>query len=133
MKVISVPSEPGLTHAGENTQLTGKLKRYDVEFQLQGDGLSLIPGADGTRQKSLQVALMVYGQDFKPLNWEIREIHLSISPKQWIAQQRDGITFHLLIDAPDGDVYLRSGVYDSSSSKVGTLEIPLSAITAAQK
>jgi len=128
-----LPNQPSTTNAGQNTQLTGKLARYDVEFQLQSSGLFLIPDADGTRHKSLQVALMVYGQDFKPLNWEIREIHLSMAPEQWATQQRDGIVFHLLIDAPAGDVYLRTGVYDSSSSKVGTLEIPLSALTIAQR
>jgi len=133
LKVVPLPNQPSTTHAGQNTQLTGKLARYDVEFQLQSSGLFLIPDADGTRHKSLQVALMVYGQDFKPLNWEIREIHLSMAPEQWATQQRDGIVFHLLIDAPAGDVYLRTGVYDSSSSKVGTLEIPLSALTIAQR
>lgn len=133
LKVVPLPSLPGAAHAGENIQLSGKLTRYDVEFQLQGSGLSFLPDANGARHKSLQVALMVYGQDFKPLNWEIREIRLSLKPEQWSAQQRDGIIFHLLIDAPDGDVYLRTGVYDSSSSKVGTLEIPLAALTIAQK
>jgi VWFA-related protein len=128
LKVVHVPSQPGASLAGQNTQLTGKLTRYDVEFQLQGEGLSLIPDADGTRHKSLQVALMVYGQDFKPLNWEIRELHLSIMP-----EQRDGIIFHLQIDAPAGDVYLRTGVYDTASSKVGTLEIPLATVAVAQR
>ena len=45
---------------------------------------------------------MVYGENFKPLNWEIREIDLSIKPEQWDAQQKDGIAFHMEIDAPLG-------------------------------
>ena len=93
----------------------------------------MLPAANGIRHKTLQVALMVYGQEFKPLNWEIRDIHLSILPEQWATQQRNGIIFHLLIDAPGGDVYLRTGVYDSLSSKVGTLEVPLATLTIAQK
>jgi hypothetical protein len=124
---------PGAVPVGENAQLTGKLTRYDVEFQLQATGLRLPPDADGTRRKSLQVALVVYGKDFKPRNWEIREIHLSIKPEEWAAKQSVGIPFHPEISAPSGDVYLRTGVYDSSSSKVGTLEILLSAVTIVQK
>ena len=37
LKVVPVPSQPG-THAGQNTELTGKLARYEVEFRLQSDG-----------------------------------------------------------------------------------------------
>jgi VWFA-related protein len=132
LKVVPVPSQPG-THAGQSTELTGKLARYDVEFRLQNDGFSMTPDAEGTRRKSLQVALMVYGEDFKPLNWEIREIHLSTKPEQWAAQLKDGIAFHMEIDAPLGDVYLRTGVYDRDASKVGTLEIPLNAVVRVQE
>ncbi|MGC1421138.1 MAG: VWA domain-containing protein [Terracidiphilus sp.] len=134
LKVVPSTVQPGsgAGRAGQNAQLTGKLMRYDVGFDLQASALSLLPDADGMRRKSLQVALVVYGQDFKPLNWETRNISLLINPAQWAVDQRADIRFHIEIDAPSGDVYLRTGVYDSSSSKVGTLEIPLSAVTLAQ-
>ena len=134
LKVVPSTVQPGsgAGRAGQNAQLTGKLMRYDVGFDLQASVLSLLPDADGMRRKSLQVALVVYGQDFKPLNWETRNISLLINPAQWAVDQRADIRFHIEIDAPSGDVYLRTGVYDSSSSKVGTLEIPLSAVTLAQ-
>ena len=134
LKVVPSTVQPGsgAGRAGQNAQLTGKLMRYDVGFDLQASALSLLPDADGMRRKSLQVALVVYGQDFRPLNWETRNISLLINPAQWAVDQRADIRFHIEIDAPSGDVYLRTGVYDSSSSKVGTLEIPLSAVTLAQ-
>jgi hypothetical protein len=75
----------------------------------------------------------VYGPDFKPLNWEIRDIHLHITQEQWTRQQKAGIPVHLQIDAPAGDVSLRTGIYDPATSKVGTLEIPLSILTPGQK
>jgi VWFA-related protein len=134
LKVVPIAVQPelGAPHAGQNTQLAGKLTRYDVEFQLQASGLSLLSNADGARRKSLQVALVVYSQDFKPLNWEIREMHLLIKPEQ-LAAQSAAIPLHIEIDAPAGDFYLRTGVYDSSSSKVGTLEVPLNAVVPAQR
>ncbi len=133
LKVVPVDMlGPGAPLAGQNAQLTGKLSRYNVEFQLEAGALPLLSDAGGAPRKSLQVALVVYGQDFKPLNWEIRNISLVIKPQQSVTDQRDGIRFHLEIDAPTGDIYLRTGVYDSSSSKVGTLEIPLSAVTLAK-
>jgi VWFA-related protein len=135
-RVTVVPSrvqpQPGASRAGQNAQLTGRLTRYDVGFQLPADAFSLAPDANGTRHVSLQMALMIYGDNFKPLNWEIRTVHLQLNPEQWKAAQTAGISFHTEIDAPPGEVYLRTGVYDSVSSKVGTLEIPLSVVSAEQ-
>jgi hypothetical protein len=90
--------------------------------------LSLLPDADGVRRRTLEVALMVYSQDGKPLNWVVGNIPVRIKPEQWATEQKDGIPLHFEIDAPSGDVYLRTGIYDGSTNKVGTLEIPLSAV-----
>jgi hypothetical protein len=135
LKVVPSATQPeaGTPRAGGNAQLSGKLTRYNISFQLQASGLSLLPDADGARRKPLEVALMIYSQDGKPLNWEIRNIRLLIKPEQWAREQSAGIRFHIEIDAPTGDVYLRTGVFDSSSIKVGTLEIPLNAVTLARK
>jgi VWFA-related protein len=124
---------PGAPRAGENTQLGGNVARYHIGFQLRASTLSLLPDADGARRKSLEVTLVVYSQDGKPLNWESRHVVLLIRPEQWVKAVRDGVSFHLDLDAPSGDVYLRTGVYDSTSSKVGTLEIPLSAVAEVKK
>ena len=117
-----VPAQPG-----------GKLTRYHVGFQLQAGALSLAPDADGARRKTLEVMLAVYSHDARPLNLENRNIVLLIKPDQWARAGTEGVSFHLDIDAPPGGAYLRLGVYDDSSGKVGTLEIPLSAVTEAEK
>jgi hypothetical protein len=85
------------------------------------------------RRGTIEVALVAYSQDGHPLDWEVRTIGLAIRPEQYAAAQTSGIPFHLDIDSPPGDVYLRTGIYDSSSSRAGTLEIPLSAVTVAQR
>jgi VWFA-related protein len=124
---------PGSPRAGENAQISGKLTRYRIGFQLQASGLSMLPDSDGARRKSLELALVVYSQDAKPVNWLSRNIDLLIRPEQWAKASIEGVSFHFEIDAPPGDVYLHTGVYDSSSSKVGTLEIPLSAVKLVEK
>jgi hypothetical protein len=58
---------------------------------------------------------------------------LAIRPEQSAIAEKAGIPFHFDIDSPSGDVYLRTGVYDLSSSRAGTLEVPLSSIVVAQK
>jgi hypothetical protein len=97
------------------------------------DGVSLTQGPDGVRHGSIEVALVAYSQEGKPLNWEARSIGLSIRPEQYAIAQASGIPFHFDIDAPPGDVYLRTGVYDLSSSRAGTLEIPMSSVAMAAK
>jgi hypothetical protein len=104
-----------------------------VAFALSTDGLNLIPGPDGISRGSIEVALIAYSQIGKPLNWQVRNISLAIRPEQMQFAKTSGIPFHFDFDAPPGDVYLRTGVYDASSSRAGTLEVPLSSITVASK
>jgi hypothetical protein len=124
---------PDAPHAGDNAEMFGRYTRYTVNFSLATDGLSLVPGSDGVRRGTIEVALVAYSQDGHPLDWEVRSIGLAIRPEQLAVARASGIPFHLDIDAPPGDVYLRTGIYDRSSSRVGTLEIPLSAVTVAQR
>lgn len=135
LKVVPAATQPGAgtPRAGENVQLSGKLTRYSIGFRLLPSCFSsLLPEADGARRKRLEVLLVAYSQDGKPLNWESQTISLLIKPRQWSKALTEGVSFHFEIDAPPGDVHLRTGVYDSSLSKVGTLEIPLSRIPSAQ-
>jgi len=130
MKVAPSSQQPsaGTAPAGDNAAVKAPLTRYTVNFSLATDGLALNPAPDGVRRGTIEVALVAYSQDGKPLNWEARSINLAVRPEQVAFAQTSGIPFHFDIDAPPGDVYLRTGIYDASTSKAGTLEIPLSAV-----
>jgi VWFA-related protein len=135
MKVAPANPQPGpdAPHVGDNAELFGPYTRYTVNFSLSTEGLTLVQGPDGIRRGTIEVALVAYSQQGKPLEWEVRSIGLAIRPEQNAIAESSGIPFHFDIDAPPGDVYLRTGIYDSSSSRAGTLEVPLSAITVAQR
>jgi VWFA-related protein len=135
MKVAPATPQPGpnAPHAGDNGEMFGPYTRFTVNFSLATDGLTLVPGADGVRRGTIEVALVAYSQQGKPLDWEVRSIGLAVRPEQYEAAKSAGIPFHFDIDAPPGDVYLRTGIYDSSSSRAGTLEIPLSTVVVAQR
>lgn len=135
LKVVPAALQPASAtmHAGQNAAIPGKLTRYNVDIEIQPGSISLAPDADGARRRDLQVALVIYNQQFKPLNWDIRTVHLQITREQWAQQQNSGIPIHLQIDAPAGEVSLRTGIYDPASSKAGTLEIPLSILSVGQK
>lgn len=124
---------PDAARAGDNTALKTPTERYTVNFWLSTDGLTLTTGPDGVRRGTIEVALVAYSQDGKPLNWQARTIGLAIRPDQEATAQANGIPFHFDIDAPQGDVYLRTGVCDAPSSKAGTLEIPLRTVMMAER
>ncbi len=127
------PPTDAAAHAGDNPDLKPPFVRYTIGFTLATDRLTLVPDANGVRRGNIEVALVAYSQEGKPLNWEARTIGLAIRPEQNDMAQKSGIPFHFDIDAPPGDVYLRTGIYDLSSSRAGTLEIPMTSVTVAAK
>lgn len=133
LKIAPTDTQPaaGTPRAGGNKQLSDELTGYDVTFNLLPSGLSLLRAdANGERREALEVMVLVYDQSGKPLNWESHTIRLLIKPEQWARARGQGVSFRLQINAPAGDVYLRTGVYDAAQGKVGTLEVPLGAVTA---
>jgi VWFA-related protein len=127
------PPAGAAAHAGDNADLKPPLTRYTVGFTLSTDRLTLVPDANGVRRGNIEVALVAYSQEGKPLNWEARSIGLAVRPDQYAIAQSSGIPFHFDIDAPPGDVYLRTGICDLSSSRAGTLEIPMTSVTVAAR
>jgi hypothetical protein len=121
---------PGAAMAGSNQNLKGPVTRYAVKFTVPADNLTLEAAPDGVRHGSLEVTLLGYDRDGKPLNWMVRMLQLTVRPERYAVIQASGLSFSLEIDMPSSDVYLRSGVYDQGSSKAGTLEIPLAAVVA---
>jgi len=121
------------SHAGDNTALKAPFTRLTVAFSLATEGVTLVQGPDGVRRGAIEVALVAYSQAGKPLNWEARTIGLAIKPEQNAIAEKSGILFHFDLDTPGGDVYLRTGIYDLSSQRAGTLEIPLSSVAVAQR
>lgn len=131
--IVPQESQPAsrAPRAGDNRDLKPPFTRYSVDVNLSIDNISLAVGEDGIRQGKIEVALIAFGSDRKPLNWVVHLVALVVRPEQYATAQKSGIPFHLEIDAPPGDVSLRTGVYDTSSGKAGTLEIPLSAVAKA--
>jgi VWFA-related protein len=132
MRVLAASPQPaaGAQRAGDNENMKGSATRYSVSFNVTANHLTLEPAPDGVRHGNLEVTLLGYDRDGKPLNWMVRMLELTLPPDRYAVAQAKGVSFNLEIDAPSSTVYLRSGVYDQGSSKAGTLEIPLAAVVA---
>jgi VWFA-related protein len=131
------PDQPrvGERPMGDSPSLKAPLHRYTVRFSLSPQELNLVVGADGVRRAPVEVALVAYSQRGDSLNWLLRSVDLAVRPGQMAFAQSNGIPFHFDFDMPEGDVYLRAGVYDPSTQRAGTLEIPVASlrITAAEE
>jgi len=132
MRVLPANPEPapGAQRAGDNENLKGPVTRYSAAFAVSVDHLTLEPAPDGVRHGNLEVTLLGYDRDGKPLNWMVRMLELTLPPDRYAVAQARGVSFSLEIDVPAAAVYLRSGVYDQGSSRAGTLEIPVAAVVA---
>ncbi len=124
---------PGAPPNGDNPALKPPLQHYTVRFFLSPQNLNLIESADGTRREPIEVALIAYSQRGDSLNWLVRSVNLAIRADQWAFAESNGIPFHFDFDMPPGDVYLRAGVYDPSTERAGTLEVPVAALRATVK
>jgi VWFA-related protein len=117
---------PDASRAGINTELKGPMVRYGLDFAVSVHDLWLQTSPDGVRRGNIEVTFVAYDRTGKPLNLVSDSRKIALQPQVYAALQQKGLQLHGEIDVPEGDVYLRTGIYDLNSSKVGTLGIPLS-------
>jgi VWFA-related protein len=116
--------------AGGNSSLKHPVTRYGVDFGVAAQDLKLDAAADGSRHGTLEVALVAYDPEGMPANWVVRRFPLSIKPEVYAEMLKSGMHAHLEIDIPEGDFFLRTGLHDAGSGKIGTLGISLAQVNA---
>ena len=131
VRVLPMTPQPpaNAKRAGKNPQLTGPTTRYSVDFMIRLKDVKLEETPEGTQSGTIQVGLLAYDRNGKPVNWAGATQGMNLSPDVYAAIQKSGVPAHAEIDLPNTDVYLETGVYDWGSGKAGTLEVPLHVVT----
>lgn len=128
-KILVQPTKPqptaGAPRAGSNEDLKGPITRYGVDFAVSVDDLRIEPGTDGSRHGNIEIMLAAYDQEGEPLNLVVSRSEIRIPAKDYAAVERGGLQIHKEIDIPQGDAFLRTGIYDLRSGSAGTLGVPL--------
>ncbi len=137
-KIKVQPSDPqpssDAPRIGSNTDLKGPVTRYGVDFAIAPQDLRLDPTPDGGRQGNIEIVLLAYNREGKPLNFVVTKGNVSLDAKLYASVQQVGLQIHKEIDVPKEYVFLRTGIYDLKSSTAGTLGVPLiEAATSAAK
>jgi hypothetical protein len=108
-------------------KLAGKpLVRYDVLYLVPARQITFITGPGGTRKCSLAFDLAAYdvfGKLITGLSQTISSPAMTAEQYQRFLQRPFQPSQQ--IDLPPGEIFLRVGVLDGGTDKVGTLEIPL--------
>jgi len=133
-KVLVKPSDPqpapDAPRIGNNTDMKGPITRYSVDFAIMVSDLRLDAVSDEIRHGNIEIALLAYNREGKPLNFVVTQGNVSLAAKDYDAFRKSGLQIHKEIDVPAGYAFLRTGVYDYKSGEAGTLGTPLNSASA---
>ena len=103
----------------------------DIAVSLYQLNLELLP--DGNRRAQLEVRVIAYDNAGKPLAMAGEQGAVNLAPKAFEEAQKTGIHLHEEIDVPaNSSIHLRTGVYDLSSGRAGTLGLKIRTENAAE-
>jgi VWFA-related protein len=99
--------------------------RYFVDYSIDPHQLVLKDLPDGKRQAELEVTQAVYGTGGKRLNSTDAGLEVTLTAAQMARDMQNGMRVRQEIDVPAGPVWLRLGVRDATSGRMGTMEVGL--------
>jgi hypothetical protein len=124
---VAKPTDPPVMGTLD-AKLTGKpLVRYAFSYKFPARELTFAEQPDGTHKGSVEfdvVAYDVYGKRITSLSQTI-PLPLTAAQYQQMVKSQTPFQFFQQIDLPPGEMFIRVGVLDGVSDKVGTMEIPL--------
>lgn len=98
---------------------------YDLVVALPQSQIAFADAADGKRTANLEFAFDAYDLSGKLLGRNSQSFTVSLTPEQYRQFIRKPVLFHQQLALFSGSLFLRVGVLDNVSNKVGTLEIPV--------
>lgn len=114
--------------AADQAQVKGRHDSYTVDFAIDLKDLNLKLDPEGNHDGTLNVSLIVYDKFGTVANRRDHIVQLKVKPDIYKIFQQTGVQLHTEIDVPKGQFWLRTGVFDESTRKVGTMELPLSSV-----
>jgi len=108
-----------------NPTLKGKpLVRYDFQYTLPAGQITFTDAPDGTHKASVEFDIVAYGEDGTKLNVLRQPANLTLKPDDLPKFLQRPFQVPLQLDLPPGKIFVRVGILDGESGKIGTLEIP---------
>lgn len=121
--------QPSSSKDKDQPSSTKSEERYTVAFAIDLKDLQLKLDPDGNHKDKLNISLIAYDRYGNIGSRNDQVITLNIKPDVYAFFQNYGVQFNADIAVPKGQFWLRTGIYDQATQRVGTMEIPLSAVT----
>jgi VWFA-related protein len=103
----------------------GTQPKYLLDLAIMPGDMHLETGPDGKRRGNIEFIGVVYDADGKALKSLRKKSQIVLEPRMYDEVMRIGLQMHREIDEPDGAAYLRVGVMDLETGKMGSLTVEL--------
>ncbi|MGC2162614.1 MAG: VWA domain-containing protein [Silvibacterium sp.] len=121
--------QPSSAQQKNPPQWKGPVADYDINFAVPVEDIQFVLTPDGVRHGSVNVSIFAYNSNGVPIFQQSKVITMNIQPALYATFQQRGLQLRESIRLPKAELWLRTGIYDPASARVGTLEIPMSAVT----
>jgi VWFA-related protein len=121
-----VPQPEAAPIAGSNPNVPRPVTRYSIGYDVDVAPISLTQSADGVLHGSATVLAIAYDRDGKALNSVSNTLNINVPTSEYPRFQKVGIQYREQLDLPAQTAWLRAGIFDPSSGRVGSLELPFS-------
>lgn len=109
--------------------MNGPYRRYDISFATLAGDLTLPRATDGIRHGGVEFVAFVYDPEGRLLNIEHNTVTMNLEPQTYASLMKSGLQFNMQISAPArGESFLRLGVRDTTSGRMGVVEIPTTSV-----
>jgi VWFA-related protein len=109
--------------------IKGPYRRYLIDIAADPNDVALVHGTDGKLTSDLQVMTFVYDQNGLLIGITAKSIHTNLTPDGYRQLYQYGLQLHQEVSVPlKGDYYLRIGLHDLTSNRVGAIEVPVTSV-----
>jgi len=108
----------------------GPYQRYSVQFAVDTRDLNCPSTADGAYHCAMEAVIFVYDGDGTLEIMQFAGLKADLPADKYTLLLQAGFRFHQEISVPaKGEYFLRIGVHDETSNKVGAVELPVAAVS----
>jgi len=119
------PAPPAHPSSAHTRKTPAQRTPYDLLVAVPQSQISFSDNSDGTHTASLRFAFEAYDINGKHLGGHSQDVKLALTPDRYTEFKKNPVCFHEPLNLFPGPLFLRIGVLDSTSNKVGTLEVPV--------
>jgi len=122
--------EPDLAPGNKGDPKSGPFKRYTISFKVDGKAVAGPAAANGDHHLDIGFATYVYSEQDKLVDIALNRIVTDIPKDRTEGMIQDGLSYTQEVSVPTkgGPYFLRIGVQDQTTNKVGALEISVSKV-----